>query len=73
MFNFDPDYPEKTKNNCWYRTNPIPSINPFPISWFNNAEDRTEIKPWFPLPSNLVNKGEQWIPDLQINATVSLS
>lgn len=35
-------------------------------------QDRTEMKPWFPLPSNLVNKGEQWIPQLQINATVSL-
>jgi len=73
MFNFDPDYPEKTKNNCWYRTSPMIAIDPFPISWFNNAGDRTEMKPWFPLPSNLVNKGEQWIPQLQINATVSLS
>jgi hypothetical protein len=26
--------------------------------------------PWFPLPSNLINKGEEWIPEVQLNATV---
>jgi hypothetical protein len=26
--------------------------------------------PWFPLPSNLINKGEQWVPEIKQTATV---
>ncbi|CAF1399589.1 unnamed protein product [Rotaria sordida] len=65
MVNFNPDYPDFTKNNCWYKTDPINSIGPFPSSWFHGAETHTEIQPWFPLPSNLINKGKEWIPEIQ--------
>ncbi|CAF1181533.1 unnamed protein product [Rotaria magnacalcarata] len=68
MFNFNPDYPELTKNDCWYRTDPMGDIGPFPISWFYGQEKPFEIQPWFPLPSNLINKGEEWIPEIQKNA-----
>ncbi|CAF3395784.1 unnamed protein product [Rotaria sp. Silwood2] len=68
MFNFNPDYPEPTKNDCWYRTDPMGDIGPFPTTWFYNSQDHTEIQPWFPLPSNLINKGEEWIPEIQLNA-----
>jgi hypothetical protein len=29
------------------------------------------MKPWFPLPNNLVYKGAEWIPELKIDALVS--
>ena len=45
-------------------------IGPFPNAWFYGSQGRTEIQPWFPLPSNLINKGDQWIPEIQLNATV---
>ncbi|CAF1383496.1 unnamed protein product [Rotaria sordida] len=69
MFNFNPDHPEFTKNNCWYRTDPMNDIGPFPSSWFFNSGTHTEIQPWFPLPPNLIYKGEEWIPEIQQNAT----
>ncbi|UJR12029.1 hypothetical protein I4U23_016207 [Adineta vaga] len=69
MFNFNPDYPTITKNNCWYRTNPISDIGPFPMSWFNYERTHYEIKTWFQLPPNMIQKGEEWIEELQINAT----
>ncbi|CAF4098282.1 unnamed protein product [Rotaria sp. Silwood2] len=37
----------------------------FPITWFANGLSLREIQPWFPLPSNLINKGEEWIPEIQ--------
>jgi hypothetical protein len=45
-------------------------IGPFPSSWFYGSQGHIEIQPWFPLPSNLINKGEEWIPEIQENATV---
>ncbi|CAF1448399.1 unnamed protein product [Rotaria magnacalcarata] len=72
MLNFNPDYPEWTKNDCWYRTNPMGDIGPFPFSWFNQGSD-FEIKLWFPLPSNLIKKGEEWIPEIKKNAVVCIS
>ncbi|CAF4520780.1 unnamed protein product [Rotaria sp. Silwood2] len=74
LFNFNPDYPELTKNNCWYRTDPMGDTGPFPWTWFHDSkyvvdeQDHTKIQPWFPLPSNLINKGEEWIPEVQLNA-----
>ncbi|CAF4516314.1 unnamed protein product [Rotaria sp. Silwood2] len=68
MFNFNPDYPELTKNDCWYRTDPMRDVGPFPFSWFYQQESHSEIQPWFPLPSNLINKGEEWVPEVQKNA-----
>ncbi|CAF4122628.1 unnamed protein product [Rotaria sp. Silwood2] len=65
MFNYNPDYTEQTKNNCWYRTNPMQDAGPFPITWFADSLTLHEIEPWFPLPSNLINKGEEWIPEIQ--------
>ncbi|CAF1285377.1 unnamed protein product [Adineta steineri] len=70
MFNFNPDYPYFTKNDCWYRTNSMLDVGPFPISWLNGVENYIRIYPWYPLPPNLINKGEEWIPELQLNATV---
>ncbi|CAF3927195.1 unnamed protein product [Rotaria sordida] len=67
MFNFNPDYPELTKNDCWYRTNPMIDIGPFPSSWLDQ-DGNIDIKPWFPLPSDLIKKGEEWIPEIQKNA-----
>jgi hypothetical protein len=58
------------KHNCWYRTDPAADVGPFPINWFFNSESATKIQPWFPLPSNLINKGEQWVPEIKQNATV---
>ncbi|CAF5142838.1 unnamed protein product, partial [Rotaria sp. Silwood1] len=72
MFNFNPDYPELTKNDCWYRTNPMIDIGPFPFSWLDQ-DGNIDIKPWFPLPSNLIKKGEEWIPEIQKNAMVCIS
>ncbi|CAF0845170.1 unnamed protein product [Adineta steineri] len=66
MFNFNPDYPYFTKNDCWYRTNSMLDVGPFPISWLNGVENYIHIYPWYPLPSNLINKGEEWIPELQL-------
>ncbi|CAF0759677.1 unnamed protein product [Adineta steineri] len=60
LFNFNPDYSESTKNDCWYRTDPKLIVD---------EQDHTNIQPWFPLPSNLVNKGKEWIPEIQLNAT----
>ncbi|CAF3599158.1 unnamed protein product [Rotaria socialis] len=37
---------------------------PFPIAWFGDGLNLREIQPWFPLPSNLINKGEEWIPEI---------
>jgi hypothetical protein len=45
-------------------------IGPFPISWLHGVENYLDIKPWFPLPSNLIDKGEEWVPEIQQNATV---
>ncbi|CAF1417496.1 unnamed protein product [Rotaria sordida] len=59
MFNFNPDYPEFTKNNCWYRTDPMNDFGPFTFSWFYDSGTHTEIQPWFPLPPNLIYKGEE--------------
>ena len=42
------------------------------MSWFYDSEGHVEIQPWFPLPTNLINKGEEWIPEIQQNATVCL-
>ncbi|CAF1228125.1 unnamed protein product [Adineta steineri] len=70
MFNFNPDYPALTKNDCWYRTNPMGDVGPFPWSWFYGSNElHTEIQRWFPLPSNLINMGDEWIPEIQENAT----
>jgi hypothetical protein len=44
-------------------------VGPFPTTWFND-QGMFEIQPWFPLPSNLINKGEEWIPEIQMNAVV---
>ncbi|CAF0833115.1 unnamed protein product [Rotaria sordida] len=74
MFNFNPDYPELTKQrfffvtgNCWYNTLPIKNFGAFPYSWMT-ADGDIDMKPWFPLPDNLVYKGVEWIPELKINA-----
>ncbi|CAF4779088.1 unnamed protein product [Rotaria sp. Silwood1] len=67
LFNFNPDYPELTKGNCWYNTFPIQDFGAFPSSWIT-ADGDIDMKPWFPLPNNLVYKGVEWIPELQINA-----
>jgi hypothetical protein len=48
------------------------SSGAFPVSWFFNTPNGTEIQRWFPLPSNLINKGEEWIPEIKQNATVYL-
>jgi hypothetical protein len=48
-------------------------VGPFPYNWFYGSESQTKILPWFPLPSNLINKGEEWIPEVQLNATVGFS
>ena len=45
-------------------------LGPFPADWFFNPQRQTEMLAWFPLPLNLVNKGEEWVAELQINATV---
>ena len=58
------------KHNCWYRTDPVADVGPFPTSWFFDTENGTQIQPWFPLPSNLINKGEEWVPEIKQNATV---
>ncbi|CAF1245987.1 unnamed protein product [Rotaria sordida] len=65
MFNCNPDYPERTKNNCWHRTNPMKDAGPFPITWFADSLSFRQVQPWFPLPSNLIDKGEEWIPEIQ--------
>ncbi|CAF5095090.1 unnamed protein product [Rotaria sp. Silwood1] len=67
LFNFNPDYPELTKGNCWYNTLPIKDFGAFPYSWITAGGD-IDMKPWFPLPDSLVYKGIEWIPELQINA-----
>lgn len=46
------------------------NIGPFPNSWFYDSEGQTEIKPWSPLLPNMINKGEEWIPEIHLNATV---
>jgi hypothetical protein len=61
------------KHNCWYRTDPMADVGPFPFNWFFNTESVTQIQPWSPLPSNLINKGEEWIPEIKQNATVCFS
>ncbi len=45
-------------------------IGPLPDNWFYDSQGHTKMLPWFPLPSNLINKGEEWIPEVQLNATV---
>ena len=45
-------------------------IGPFPIKWLHGIENFIEIERWYSLPSNLINKGEEWIPEIQLNATV---
>ncbi len=45
-------------------------IGPFPIKWLHGVENTIAIYPWLPLPPNLINKGEEWIPEVQLNATV---
>ncbi|CAF4253978.1 unnamed protein product, partial [Rotaria magnacalcarata] len=65
MFNFNPDYPDRTKNNCWYRTNPMKDAGPFPIEWYGDGLSLREVQRWFPLPSDLINKGEEWVPEIQ--------
>ena len=47
-------------------------VGPFPFKWFN-GQGMFEIQPWFPLPSNLINKGEEWIPEIQQSAVVRFS
>jgi hypothetical protein len=37
----------------------------FPITWFADGLSLREIQPWFPLPSNLINKGQVWVPEIQ--------
>ncbi|CAF5033173.1 unnamed protein product, partial [Rotaria sp. Silwood1] len=69
IFNFNPDFPYFTKNDCWYRTNLMIDIGPFPISWLRGVENYIQIYPWYLLSPNLINKGEEWIPELQLNAT----
>ncbi|CAF3460367.1 unnamed protein product, partial [Rotaria sp. Silwood2] len=44
-------------NDCWYRTDPMGDIGSFPISWLDRFEEHTQIQTWFPLLSNLINKG----------------
>lgn len=60
------------KNHCWYRTDPMGDIGPFPDSWFYSQNKPAEIQPWFPLPPNLINKGEEWVPEVQKKATVCI-
>ncbi|CAF4817976.1 unnamed protein product, partial [Rotaria socialis] len=57
-------------NNCWYRTNSMQDAGPFPMAWFGDGLNLREIQPWFPLPSNLINKGEEWIPEIHEYAVV---
>jgi hypothetical protein len=45
-------------------------IGPFPIKWLHGIENYIEIERWYPLPPNLINKGQEWIPELKLNATV---
>ncbi len=59
-----------SKNNCWYRTNPMKDAGPFPITWFTDGLSLSEIQPWFPLPSNLINKGQVWVPEIKGYAVV---
>ena len=58
------------KNDCWYRTEPLSDIGPFPISWITDPDGHFEIQKWFPLPSNLINRGDEWIPEVQKDAIV---
>lgn len=47
---------------------------PFPSEWFyNSIPSQTQMQPWFPLPQNMINKGEEWIPEVQLKATVRLN
>jgi hypothetical protein len=43
---------------------------PFPITWFADGLSLREIQPWFPLPSNLINNGQVWVPEIQGYAVV---
>ncbi|CAF0842638.1 unnamed protein product [Didymodactylos carnosus] len=61
LFNFNPDYPQFTK------TPPLSDFGPIPYSWSDNGGQLT-MKAWFPLPSDLISKGEVWVPELQLNA-----
>ncbi len=61
------------KHNCWYRTDPMSNVGPFPFKWFYDTESVTNMQPWFPLPSNMINKGEEWVPEIKENATVCFS
>ncbi|CAF2842800.1 unnamed protein product, partial [Rotaria sp. Silwood2] len=67
IFNFNSAYPELTKNDCWYRTNSMADIGPFPFLWLNDGS-AIEIKPWFPLLPNLIKKGQEWIPEIKKHA-----
>ncbi|CAF1275507.1 unnamed protein product [Didymodactylos carnosus] len=68
LFNFNPDYPENTKGHCWYNTQPMKDLGPIPFSWMTAGGD-IDIKPWFPLPSNLIYKGVEHITELDIDAS----
>jgi hypothetical protein len=58
------------KNDCWYRTNSMIDIGPFSVHWLRSVDNYIQIHPWYPLSPNLIKKGEEWIPELQLNATV---
>lgn len=47
-------------------------IGPFPVSWLRSIDNYIQIHPWYPLSSSLINKGKEWIPELQLNATAGL-
>ena len=44
---------------------------PFPITWYGDGLSLREVQRWFPLPSDLINKGEEWVPEIQGYAVVS--
>jgi hypothetical protein len=45
-------------------------VGPLPMSWFDRSQGQTKILPWFPLTLNMINKGDEWIPEIHLNATV---
>lgn len=45
-------------------------IGPFPTTWYTDNQGDFEVLPWFPLPGNLINNGQEWIPEIQQEATV---
>ncbi|CAF1364083.1 unnamed protein product [Rotaria sp. Silwood1] len=67
IIQYKPNGAEHGSGNCWYNTPPIKDFGAFPSTWIT-ADGDIDMKPWFPLPDNLVYNGVEWIPELQINA-----